>query len=146
MLGWKRMDGQRMRGRKQPIMWWLSSFQVLDLRLEPNLRSIIPPACNYERCSISARKSIIQDVGKVSFIVCVFFCLWKSEESTLFRNVQHDSHVWMLQRVSVLIRAPAGSRAEVCKGLQPPAAAGLWRLWERAAGPGQLDAAPGHNG
>lgn len=44
-------------------------------------------------------------------------------ESTLFRNVQHDSHVWMLQRVSVLIRAPAGSRVEVCGGLQPPAAA-----------------------
>lgn len=49
---------------------------VLDVRLNPNLRSIIQPARNYERrCCISARKSKIQDVGKAPFF-CFFFLVF----------------------------------------------------------------------
>lgn len=48
----------------------------------------------------------------------------------------------MLQRASALIRAPTSTRAGALRG----PAGGPWRLWERAASEGQLDAAPGYKG
>lgn len=155
MSGWKRMDGQRMRGGKTTdyhVVAVLISF--LDLRLEPNLWSIIQPACNYERCcSISARKSKIQDVGKAPPFF--FFCLFARGIHTVSqRPAWGDSQVWILQWASVmtaevqnvaaeLIRSPTGARGWGSRG--SAAAGGPWRHWERAASEGQLDAASGDN-
>lgn len=74
--GWA--EDEREKTTDYHVVAVLISF--LDFRLKPNLRSIIQPACNYERCcSISARKSEIQDVGKTLFffkLFFFFFCLW----------------------------------------------------------------------
>lgn len=136
-----RAEDEREKTTGYHVVAVLVSF--LDLRLNPNLRSIIQPACNYERCcSISARKSAIQDVGKALF---EFFLPWKSVESMLFRNVQREVIHTSGCLSGFLIRAPTSTGAGQGGGLRGPAAAGgPCRLWERAASGGQLDAASGH--